>query len=395
MTVKRLLSTLTILLLPLTAGAQYLLLMGNEERTALYLNPAKVWNYNHYEHSRWGAGIRLVTHPTNFIFNRIDADAYFGYGTYDERWKYGVGLSEFFRNSVFYQRAVYDYTAAGSRRIPNPWSNEGQLLGNFMASRMTEVHSITLGYRLHTSHWRWAMEIEGGERGWLFDDKNLIYNNSTPINFTSFIHLRLLMRHQCGISAMLEGAIDGSMVRLLADYKKTIPLNLFKLDIYAQGGITPKHNEYIDMFDLGGMWGSPLYMSTYLSTARPNEFTANTFAMINLRLQTARPLYKIHSELLNVGSNPSPFVALTAVWGNLWGQDSDGRRAWLTSYLQAPNLDILEPTLGINGIIHFGEVDWGGSITYRTTPKNASYCYTNPQENLMFILTATLLLNEK
>lgn len=396
MTARRILPTLTLMLLPLAAAAQQSLLAGNPDRTALYLNPAKVWNYNHYEHSRWGAGLRLTTHPSWFIFNQIDADVYLGYGLGDEQWKWGVGLEEHLRgsriNSTFYQRYTSDYRGAGSRRIGNPWTAGGSLLGDFMASRMISVRSATLGYHMQAGSWRWALEATGGKRGYLFDDNHLIYANLEDVTYSNFIHLRLMMRHACGIGAQLEVAPDGSMARLLAEYKRNIELTHFNISIYAQGGLTPERNEYIDMFDLGGMWSSPLYVSNQLATARPNEFTANAFTLLHMQIETARPLFRLYSSLFNVGINPSPFVGITAAWGALWGQDADGQRPWLGSYLQAPHRGILEPTLGLNGIIRFGVVDWGAAISYRLTPSDAPYSYTDPYDNLMLIVTAKLLI---
>lgn len=389
---------LTLILLAAAAWGAYgqeTLLLGNAERTALYLDPGRIWNYNHYEHSRWGVGLRLVTHPHHFIFNKIDASAYLGYGLHDQQWKGGIGLSEHWRGSrlhgVFYQRAVRDFRAAGSRRIANPWNESGQLLGDFMARRMTDEQSITLGHRWHTARWRWAVEATWGKRGWLFDENRLLFLGTDNINYANFLHLRLLLRHSCGVSAMLEAAPDGSMARLLADYRRNIPLGFFSLDIFAQAGITPEQNEYIDMFDLGGMWGAPVYTGHSLITARPNEFTTNAFTLLNLRFQTSKPLYKIYSSLFNVGSNPVPFVAFNAVWGMLWNQDTDGQMPWRSTYLQAPNRGIVEPTVGVNGLIRFGLVDWGLAFTYRYVPDSAPYHFSPESSNFVLLITASLI----
>lgn len=390
---KRTLAILLYLSATLVASGQYLRLAGDPSSTALYFDPIRIWNYNLYEHSRWGGGLLLSTHPKRFIFSRLDAGAYIGYGTYDKQWKFGLGLDEYMRNSahhsVHYQRAMCDYTAAGSRHIANPW-NDSQLLGAFMARRMTREHSFTLGHRWNTDSWYFAVELTLGERGWLFDDKRLIYIDRESVGFESFGRLRLLLRHRCGFSTQLD-LMNNHTVRLLADYRHDFPISLLNLQLYTQGGFTPKNAEYVDMFDLGGTWGSPLYLNNSLTTALPNEFTANAFTLLSMRLQTAKPLYQVYSTLFSIGSNPYPFVGLTAAWGIIWEQDADGQRPWLNSYLQAPYQGILEPSIGINGIIRWGVADWGIALTYRLTPSSASYHGTSTADNLTFLITAVIL----
>ena len=389
--------TLLILLAVVSAGSghcQYLQLVGDTARTALLLDVGRVWNYNLYEHTRWGGGLLLTTHPQYLIFSQLDAECYLGYGIFDEQWKYGVALAEHVRgsshNSVFYQRAQKDYFAAANRHIDNPWSGTA-LLGGFMSRRMVETHGVTLGYRLDINRWRWAAEISFGERGQLFDEYHLLYANQTPIDLERFGCLRLLLRHSCGFSTQLEYFSDWKTLRLLADYRRSISLSYLGLDIYAQGGASPRHNGYIDMFDLGGIYSAPLYLEQGFSTVRPNEFTANTFMLLNLRMRTAKPLYSIYSSLFNLGSNPTPFIGFKSVWGMMWDQDANGQRPWLTSSLQAPYKGLFEASLGVIGIIRWGAVDWGAAVAYRITPSSALYHHNSVTENLSFLITATLL----
>lgn len=390
---KRTLLILLCLSTCLGACGQYLRLTGDSSRTALYLDLDKVWNYNLYEHSRWGGGLLLTTHPSQFIFKRIDVGAYLGYGTFDGQWKYGIAFGEHLRGShlMLYQRAMRDYAAAGSRHIANPWDGS-LLLGSFMARRMTEEHSATLGLRQHSGGWRWGAEFTLGERGWMFDDADLFYlKYGDTIAFHRFSRLRLLLRHQCGFGSQLD-LLDFNTLRLLADYRHSFPLTPLRLDLYTQGGVTTNNARYVDMFDLGGTWGAPLLISNSLATVRANEFTANAFLLLNLKLQTRKPLYQHFSPLFNLGSNPSPFAAITAAWGMLWGEDADGQRPWLDSHLQAPHRGILEPTLGVDGLIRWGAVDWGVAVIYRITPSDTPYHRTGTRENLTLLITGMLIL---
>ena len=388
-------SLLILLYLSAAMGAcgQYLRLVGDSSRTALYIDAGRICNYNLYEHSRWGGGLMLTTHPSNFIFNKIDAAGYLGYGTRDKRWKYGAALDEHLRNSPFqsalYQRFEHDYFAAGSRHIANPWSG-GQLLGGFMSRRMTEDILVTFGYRWHTRPWRWAVEFTWGERRCLFNETDLLYASQDLLNYERFGRLRLSIRHSSGFAAQYEYFSDWKTMRLLADYRRTIPFSFLKLDLYAQGGVTPKYNKYIDMFDLGGFYNAPLYLERGFSTIRPNEFTSNTFASFYLRLQTAAPLFRTYNPLFGTGTNPTPFLSINALWGMLWGQDENGQRPWLTSSLQSPNRGILEVSIGMDGIIHYGVVDWGVAVAYRITSPTAAYHNTNARHNIAILITAKL-----
>ena len=388
--------TLLILLLLATVTAargQYLRLAGDTNRTALYLDASRIWNYNLYEHSRWGGGLLLSTHPQRFIFSRIDAEGYLGYGTFDEQWKYGIALTEYVRNSPFhsaiYQRFEHDYFAAGSRHLANPWSG-GQLLGGFMSHRMTEERLVTFGYRWNTLPWRWAVEFDWGERRPLFDEAQLLYARQELLNYQRFGRLRLLLRHSSGFAAQYELFGDWKTMRLLAEYRRSIPLPFLKLDLYTQGGVTPKSNAYVDLFDLGGTWDAPVYIGNNLPTVSPNEFTANAFTLLSLRLQTARPLYSLYNNLFSVGSNPRPFVGLTAFWGTLWGQDANGRKTLETFVLQSPYEGLLEPVVGVDGIVRWGAVDLGAAIAYRIAPHSAPYHRNSVTQNLVLLISATL-----
>ena len=385
---------------------QYLHLAGDTTRTGLWLDLDKVWNYNLYEHTRWGGGLLLTTHPQRFLFSRLDVGAYAGYGTFDEQWKYGVGLDEHLRGSrcatVLYQRARHDYTAAGSRRLANPWE-ESQLLGSFMTQRMVAENSVTLGVRWQLGPWQPAVEFTWGKREWLFDGSRLIYAREAVTHRSTLARLRFVLRHSGGFGSQLdlignaqraEGEATWAPLaaRLLADYSHSFDLTPVRLDLYAQGGLSTREVEYADMFDLGGTWGVPLLVTNSLLTVRPNELAANTFLLLRLKLKSENPLYSIYSPLLNLGSNPSPFVAATAVWGQLWGQDAQGQVEWLDSHLQAPHRGLLEPTLGVDGLVRWGAVDWGAAVTYRLAPPSAPYHLTGLHQNLTLLITGILIL---
>lgn len=385
---KRALTILLLLMSLSTAYGQYLRLAGDTSRTSLYLDAGRIWNYNLYEHSRLGVGLRLNIH------HKLTADAYVGYGIYDEVWKYGGRLTEHFneiRQESFYQMFVLDYFAAGSRRLDSPLDEGGGLLGGFWSHRMTEQARATFGYRWRTSWAAWAVEAAWTKSGRLFDKYRLLYNNQgDAIVYYSYFVGRILMQHPAGVRLQVEASPSFEIARLLVQYSRSFPLKYLTLNVFAQGGISAPQSDYENMFDLGGTWGAPVYVGIGLATARPNEFTANNFTFVSLRLQTARPVFNIFSSLLNLGSDPIPFVALTAAWGNMWGQDADGRKTWQEMALQAPHYGLFEPMVGVDGVLQWGAVDWGLALTYRLVPAMASYRLANAHDNLTLLITATL-----
>lgn len=389
---KRTLLILLYLTATLGACGQYLHLAGDTAGTALYLDAGRIWNYNLYEHSRWGGGLRLT------MAQRLAVDAYLGYGTYDEQLKYGAAVSGRFKGphqKTLYLSYLHDYFAIGSRSIDNPSDNNTSLLGSFWSRRMTEQHRITLGYRWRTSFAAWALEAVREESGRLFDTHKLLYyNQGDTITLAGYWYGRLLMKHPSGLRLQAEiGAwnSDGpAIARLLTDYRKVFHWPIIDLHLYAQAGITPPSSDYEHMFDLGGTWYAPVYIGSNLPTVRPNEFTANAFTLLSLRMQTARPLYRIYSPLFSVGSNPRPFAGLSALWGTMWGQDASGIKTMEEFVLQSPYAGLLEPILGVDGIIRWGVADLGLAIAYRITPKTAAYHHTQATENMILMISITL-----
>ena len=377
-----------VALLSTAAPAQQLLLAGSEDRTALYLNLDKAWNYNYYEHSRWGAGLRVAYRHS------LALDGYLVYGTFDQQWKYGLALTECFnktRQFAFYQRFEHDYFAIGSRRFDTPWDDVGSPLGGFLSSRMTVQNRLTLGFRWATSQADWAVELVRQEAGCLFDDVSFLYLvQGHEITMNDIWYGRFLFRHASGLRLQAEIGPSLSMARLLAQFKNTLQFSHFTLKYMVQGGVSAPSSDYENMFDLGGTWGASLYIGDNLLTARPNEFTANNFVLLSLRLQTHRPLFDFYSALFQLGSNPTPFVGINLAWGHSWHQDSYGQCLWQSMFIQTPYLGILEPSLGLDGIIRWGAVDWGAAFAYRIVPQSAPYHLESARENITFLITAKL-----
>ena len=83
---------------------------------------------------------------------------------------------------------------------------------------------------------------------------------------------------------------------------------------------------------------------------------------------------------------------LNAAWGRLWNEDGDGLKIHNALILMSPTKGIAEVGAGINGLLRFGNIDWGGMVAYRLSPASAFYHFSDPKNNLSWLVTASLHL---
>ncbi|MCX8525865.1 DUF5686 family protein [Chryseobacterium formosus] len=92
---------------------------------------ARVIGYNKYEHFRLGAGIKLNERFSKYI----SPDAYFAYGIYDEKFKFGAGVdlrTSLQKNSFFRIEYFNDVMAAG-RFTENLWNFRMKIMSSGVA----------------------------------------------------------------------------------------------------------------------------------------------------------------------------------------------------------------------------------------------------------------------
>ena len=58
----------------------------------------------------------------------------------------------------------------------------------------------------------------------------------------------------------------------------------------------------------------------------------------------------------------------------------------------APDKGLMEVGAGVDGLIVWGAVEWGGIVAYRLAPSSAPYHYSAVKDNLALMLTAHLNL---
>lgn len=386
-----------LIMLPLSGMGQKILLSSTESGNELNLDPNRIYSYNLYEKSRWGAGLEydiMLGQKDSAGLTCLALSAYGAWGYEDHRLKWGgkvelQGVTKDRRKYSTYLEGFHDLTAPGSRHIGIYDVFHFTSTGNFMTRRFNDTWRVTGGVsRMKTRKMQETIELRWSRERDLWSGNNLIYPASCAdlrsMPYEDFFEVRIHLADFSGLSGeLLAGTTSqwaSPFVRLLVQYNRKFFWEPLTLEVFAQCGFADEGAPYSRCFDLGGTWGSPLAMERSLLTARPNEFTANLFSLVTLKLSTAEPLFYYYHNNLLVGTSPSPFVLCNAAWGELRGHSSP----------QAPDKGILEVGGGVDGLLKWGLVDWGGAVVYRLTQKSAAYHFTKTEDNLMFLLTAKL-----
>lgn len=393
---------LLLLMLPIAAQGQYVSLYAGRKGLRLDLDADRGWTYNLYEHSRWGAGLRLTLPPSKTNGDVVALSAHAGYGMHDKQWKYGLGasvrLGRSDHDALISASVGRDYHAAANRRLHGSGISDLAGMSTLMTRRMSERTGATVAYGWRTDSTRHTLAASLFAGGRLFGGNGLLYRTAgDAIDEEDGATLQWHAAHSSGIEARLTlGASwpqQKTVVQLLAQYTKQVPAGPFTLHLYAQTGLTPANTPYTYMFDLGGTYGAPLYFSATLLTAAPNEFTANAFFLVTPRLVLTRPLYRLWDDVVQLGSAPRPFAGLAACWGSLWGSRADGSMNYEGLDLQAPQLGIAEAVAGVESLVRWGVIDLGAALAYRFAPPSATYHHAQPWLNLAVMLTATANLD--
>ena len=383
---------------------QHIHLFGNESRSAMYFNLDRLWSYNLYEHSTWGGGLHFVTFAPFTFATRREYNIYVNYSSHIHQWKYGLGVAYRLRRSkhdnTIYISGAHDYYTAGSRSLDDASRCDMGSTSTFMTQRMTEQYNFMAGYSREVLGA--TVSVDGKWfRGWrLFDAEGMRYRtDSTTVPREDGREFRLRVEAPIGITLQLQGGYtkgpDGDkrgFARLIGQYFNDFTMGHLCLDVYAQGGIATVDAPYTYLFDLGGSFGGPVCFNNSLLMAKPNEFTAQRYAVASLRLHPEKPIYKLYSRLLHIGSMPMPYVGANAMWGRLHGQDADGTATADGLSLQAPHKGIVEPVLGVDDILRWGSTNWGGAVAYRIAPGGTPYRHETLKDNISLMITAKLVL---
>lgn len=379
-------------------------LTAEGSKNVLWVDFDRLYDYNQYEKSRWGLGLQ---YDWNFDaeksrFKTLSVSGYGAYGYADQRFKWGakvdlLGASK--KQSHTYVGFVHDLTPAASRTMVIPALAVLQSPASFMTRLYSDTWRLTAGYSRRFE----KLKISVGSVELRFSrERPLWWEYGVPIRWTTvyppsyadlkelrhydFLEGAIFLSHASGWSGRLEaGAVDFderhpfAYLRLLTQYENSFRLAFLKMNLFFQGGMTSREVPYSRMFDLGGSWGCPLSLNHTLLTARQNEFTTNIFALANMKLTTANPVFKLYNKPFEIGTAPQPFVICNAAWGMAYDD-----------FYPAPDKGILEVGAGIDGLLVLSQIYWGVGLAYRLTPESVPYHFVDNRDNLTLLFTAYL-----
>lgn len=409
---KTILLATAFITLTSSALGQYIRINNKESKNGLYFNYDRLWNYNQYEKSRWGLGLRYdIGFGDKSRLECLSLEGYGAYGYEDRRFKGGAQADIVWRTRMrprLYVGYFHDLVEAAQVRLAKQSLTDLSALNGFMVRRFDMADRIYGGLT-----WRPARRLTLGLEGRfsrerrLYDDYVLYYPTSSQemreMPTHTYYEARATLMHTSGLQAeMLLGHAHASFygtefefpfyARFLMQYERSVKFSLFTCRMLALGGITTDYLPYSRHFDLGGHSGSPLLLSRSLVTSTPHEFTANLFAMASAKVGFTKPLFSINLDVWQVDMRPRPFVQAGAGWGRLWKQDEAGERWHDDMAMTAPSKGIAEVGAGIEGLIRWGVTDWGVAIFYRLTPDSAPYHLPSSDHNTTIIFTASLTI---
>lgn len=374
---KKALLILSILLAGVPVAAQRIPLYTMPDGTAFGIELDRIWSYNLYEHSRWGAGVYYHSEPEGTVFSSMDYSAYAGYGLRDRRMKGGFSWSYMFDFDDFrmglYSITQLDHFAVGSRQIGNASLTQPGSLAGFMSRRMDRQLRLTLGLQFPLDALDLKVESHMFIGSHLFDASGLLYEclGDTLIDEDGLDVTLLLQRRAVAVRLQAGRSFTQGLgfAVILAQYDSIFRFPSLYLGLFAQCGFTTLHTPFSYRFNLGGTHGAPLCFSHSLLTVEPDEYTADAFGLASVRLGASRPLYSLWSNLLVLGSMPRPFIGLNGAWGTLWHSDAD----WPDSFaaglqLEAPESGLVEWIVGADGLVRWGMVDYGVAVAGRIFP---------------------------
>ncbi len=357
----------------------------------------KLYNYNLYEHSRWGLGLET----NDKLSRRISVGGYFGYGVEDNGWKYGGNLNFYFdryknRNLGF--AYSQDLEAAANTSF-----NKYQLVSfnnniNYTFSRFQSVRKAEAFYTTPLIRYTTAkLSLSYSRESYLYTNDGLLYphrDNVAPGFTADFAEASLSLEwkykqqrirtpdfeFQINRSSSLPTIkllytrglslfnADKEFNRLQVEYTQHITTRNFnQFSIYASAGHVSKHAPYSRMFNVIGTGNFIYYFNNSFLTLHPYSFTATDYANLCLRYDWNKALWNTKM------SKPQLSFQLNSIIGTAHGITTvDGIG------IQAPEKGIMEGAIIINDLINIGMTKWGIGAAYRLS----SYNSPSPADNM-------------
>ena len=374
------------------------LLSGKIKIKQFAIDINKIFNYNGYEHSRWGLGVEWN------VAKWLCPSGYFGYGVNDKEWKYGGALDFFFDRyknydlQLFYRR---DLEMAASTK-----TNDYALLdidGNTEYAVEHFYKERAAGAKLSLPLWRhvkgtasftYSRETPMYDSTGIFFSHNLLddlstddfaeiglsltYEKNDKIRLpkyeislgTEFSHPMINISYTRGVPLF---DAEHSYNRLLVSYMQNFQMQHYgTLRLFSQLGYVDSDVPYSRLFAVTGTRNVVYYFRNSFLTLNPHRFVSDRFANLCISFKFARPFWRLKY------SKPKAMLQLNGIVGTAKNTMSiDGMP------LQAPEKGILEPCVAINDIITYSSITLGAGYAYRISAYNSIY----EKENMAVFMT--------
>lgn len=357
----------------------------------------KLYNYNLYEHSRWGLGLE-----TNDKLSRwMAVGGYVGYGVEDNGWKYG-GMLNFYFDRYKNRNLGFAYSQ-DLEAAANTSFNKYQLISfnsntNYTFSRFQSVRKAEAFYSTPLVRYTTAkLSLSYSRESYLYTNDGLLYPRRDGVapgitsdfaeaslslewkykqqrirtpdfefqvnRSSSFPTIRLIYTR--GLSLFNA---NKEFNRLQVEYTQHITTRNFNLfTIYASAGHVSKSAPYSRMFNVVGTANFIYYFNNAFLTLHPYSFTATDYANLCLRYDWNKALWNTKM------SKPQLSFQLNSIIGTSRGISTvDGIN------IQAPEKGIMEGAIIINDLINIGMTKWGIGAAYRLS----SYNSPSPVDNM-------------
>ena len=367
-----------------------ILIAGKVPIGCINIDLNKLYNYNLYEHSRWGLGLE-----TNDKLSRwMSAGGYFGYGTEDKAWKYGGNLNFYFDHYKNYNLGFaysQDLEMAGNTsfnkyQLININNNFIYTLNRFQSVRKAEAF-YTMPLMRYTSA---KLSLSYSRENYLYDNNGLLYphrDEVAPGFGSDFAEAALLLEwkykqerirtpdfefqvnrsssyptikllYTRGLSLF---DADKEFNRLQLEYTQRIVTRNFNLfTIYASAGHVSKNAPYSRMFNVIGTNNINYYFNNAFLTLAPYSFTSTDYANVCLRYNWNKSLWDFKL------SKPQLSFQLNGIIGTSRGITTvDGID------IQAPEKGIIEGAICINDLLICNMSKYGIGIAYKQSSYNS------------------------
>ena len=386
------------MLLAATCQAQQIHLWQNRKGVAVAANADRLWQYNRYEHSRWGLGLTATYAPPDKSRTTHQVDAWGGWGVEDKQLKGGLCYSLHTKrsaNTTDISLAIADDVfPSGGLTLATHAEGFNAVVSNLGRSLMTHQQKAEAALAIKHARTTYGLSATLFSEQRLYDSIGLLYGQGARhyrgLDLTATVAWPQGL--EATIALTLADHAATTAIKGLLQYHKQLQRRLLTTRIAAHAGACSPNVWQHRRFCLGGSNGMLLASDQAMATVWPDEFWADAFALCMVRVQTTSPLFSLYNANVMIGLVPTPFATLKAMWGTLWNATPGGHIVDDGIDMQAPYNGLIEVGMGIDGLLRWGFSDWGVGVAMRLAPRSASYFKAELSANMAFTLSARLWL---